>query len=382
MKAGKKDNVILVFEPACDAHWMKDVVQFPNALSQHLFNRKAILITRPNHKQIELAKHIGLEFFGKALTENYEHFESVNFSKIITQSQWYLKACKKAADFGSILILYPFYGDAFKGSKYFKIKRWLQFRKAFVIIKSDGTLHRMSTRKASIRQRINDKLKYFFIDRIICENSQVYKDMQVNNSHLLSKIVFLPNCPLDMYHSGKNTPYAERPDIISFIGRVDDNDKGADILLEAWIKVALQIPGWHLKIIGPCSAKLKREWELRLADTKLLDTVIWTGAKHPDELIFHYRTSKTVICSSRKESGPIILSESILCGCSFIGTAVGEIPDVLKDLPGLVKDENTLEKQILFFAQHPEIAGKQAESLFERLKERKWSIQVKKLIEA
>ncbi len=343
-----------------------------------LYHKNAILIARPNHKQTGLAKRIELKLYSDPLIENYEHFESVNFSKIITDSQWYLNACRKAAALGSTLILYPFYGDAFKGSKYFKIKRWLQFRKAFVIIKSDGTLQRMSTRKASVKQRMRDRLKYFFIDKIICENSQVAKDLRINNSHLSSKLLFLPNCPLDMYHSVKNIPYAERPNKFLFVGRVDDVDKGADILLEAWIKVAPQIPGWQLEIAGPCSANLKKEWEVKLANFKLLHTVQWIGAKNPGDLICHYQSSKIVICPSRKESGPIILSEAILCGCSFIGTAVGEIPEVLKGLPGLVKEEDTLEKQILFFAQHPEIAARQAETLFERMKDRKWSEQVAK----
>lgn len=374
----KEDNVVLVFEPACDAHWMKDVVQFPNALAQEMYNKNAILIARPNHKQEEIAKHIKMVFFGEPINANEAAFEVSNFSTIITQPAWYLQACKKAADFGSTLILYPWFGNSFKGAFLFKLRRWAKFKKATVIMKTDGLLQASSTHKASFRQQIKDRRRYFFIDKIITENSEVYKDMRMNNPHLSAKLIYLPNCPLEIYHKGNNTPYLERANKFLFVGRVNDKEKGADILIEAWMKIASQLPVWQLDIIGPCSPNFKKEWGIKLAGAKLLHTIQWLDAKKPDELIFHFQNAKIVVCPSRKESGPIILSESVLCGCSFIGNAVGEIPDVLNGLPGLVNDEYTLEKQMLFFAQHPEIASQQAEALFERMKDRKWSVQLKK----
>ena len=113
-------GVILVFEPACDAHWMKDVVQFPNAISQMKNSTNATLITRPNHKQKELEKHIHIQYLGGAIQENFLNFEYSDFSKIITNNGWYLNACRKAANLGDTLMLYPWYGDPFKGAKIFK----------------------------------------------------------------------------------------------------------------------------------------------------------------------------------------------------------------------------------------------------------------------
>ncbi|MGN6800615.1 MAG: glycosyltransferase family 4 protein [Ginsengibacter sp.] len=374
----KEGNVVIVFEAACDAHWMKDVVQFPNALANELFGKEAILIARPNNKQEEIAKHINLLFYGRPIEENEVAFEISNFSTIKTEPIWYLQACKKAATMGSTLILYPWFGNAFKGAFLFKLCRWSKFKKAAVIMKTDGLLQGDSTHKASFRKRIKDRCQYFFIDKIIIENSQVYKDMGINNAHFSSKLIYLPNCPLDIYHEDNRIPYPERANKFLFVGRFDDLEKGANILMEAWLKIAPQIPGWQLDIVGPCSPNIKKKWTLELEAAKLLHTVQWFGKKKPEELIYYFRNTKIVVCSSKKESGPIILSESILCGCSFIGRAVGEIPEVLKGLPGLVQNEDTLEKQMLLFAQHPEIAGKQAEALFERMKDRKWSVQVKR----
>ena len=167
-------GVILVFEPACDAHWMKDVVQFPNAISQMKNSTNATLITRPNHKQKELEKHIHIQYLGGAIQENFLNFEYSDFSKIITNNGWYLNACRKAANLGDTLMLYPWYGDPFKGAKIFKIQRWLRWKKAFVILKTDGLLSEKSKQKARLREKIKDYFKYIFFDKIVCENYEVF----------------------------------------------------------------------------------------------------------------------------------------------------------------------------------------------------------------
>ena len=372
-------NVIMVFEPACDAHWMKDVVQFPNALALELYNKNAILITRPNHKQTEIAKHIKLKLLGGIFKDNYTSFEISNFSTLTTNYSWYLEACKKAADLGCILILYPFYGDAFRGSKYFKLKRWLKFRKAFVIIKSDGSLEKRSTERASVMRRLKDKFNYLFIDKIICENSQVDENMRINNPHLSTKLIYLPNCPLDNYHDQKITPYAHRSNKVLFVGRVHEKQKGSDILLTSWIKIFNKIPEWTLQIVGPCSESFKNEWVRKLEENKASNTVEWISESSPDQLLRYLNNAKILACPSRWDSGPIIMSEAILSGCSFVGNPVGEIPVVLNNLPGLITENETMESQLLFFAKNSDVAKKQNEALYERIKDRKWSDQVKKL---
>jgi glycosyltransferase involved in cell wall biosynthesis len=379
LKSKREDNVVIVFEPACDAHWMKDVVQFPNALAKELFGRKAVLITRPNDKQLELKKHIDVVFMDEPLPANIEVFNTFDFSKIETRREWYLAACVKATDLGSVLILYPWFGDFTKGAQAFKFHKWKQFKKATVVVKSDGLFQFSSANKATVWQRIKDLRRFYFIDKFIIENKQIFGDMRLNKPQFNSKLVYLPNCPLDMYHEVSPTSYEKRKNQILFVGRVDDTEKGADILFDAWIKIAASIPDWTLHIIGTCSGNIKQEWNTKFSAANVASTIQWVTHQNPSELIARFVGAKIVVCPSRKESGPIILSESILCGCSFIGAAVGEIPEILKELPGLVQNEDTLEKQMLLFARHPEIAFKQAEALFERIKDRKWKVQLKRV---
>ena len=376
-------SVVLVFEPASDAHWMKDVVQFPNALSQMISGINATLITRPNHKQKELEKHIQIVYLGESIQENYSNFEhsDFSFSKLITNSEWYLNGCRKAADIGGTLILYPWYGDPFKGAKIFKIKRWLRFKKAFVILKTDGFLKEKSQYKAGLKEKIKDYFKYIFFDKIICENLDIYSRLQINQAHLTAKITFIPNCPLNIYYSSHVTPYNERARNFLFVGRISDIEKGADLLLDNWLKIFNKVSGWILQLVGPCNDNFKNSWQLKLSEANAENSVQWYPAASPQELLNYYTNARVVVCSSRKESGPIVLSEAILSGCAFIGTAVGEIPYLLKDMPGLVNDVAKLSDEILLFALNDNLAAEQAIQLRRKIGDQKWSEQVKKILE-
>ncbi len=366
-----KNNVVLVFEVASDPHWMKDVVQFPNALSHNLFNKNAVLVTRPNHKQQELSRHIKLHFIGELNKVNHQSFESQNFSKVATDPAWYLDACRRSASIASVLVLYPFYGNPYIGARYFKVRRWAQLKSAFVIIKSDGNLLAQSKYKALLKQRFNDFFKYFFVDAIVCENESIFTQVQKKQPHLKSKLFYLPNCPLQIYINQQVVPYAERPNNFLFIGRGDDKEKGIDLLLNAWMNVAHLIPDWKLLIAGHCSEILIRHWMNKLDRSKAAGTVEWLGPLTPD--------AKTVVCTSRKESGPIVLSEAILSGCSFIGTNVGEIASVLGNTPGLGHDSAELEAALLAFAKNENTGSLQAEELMKKMKQRSWPEQVRVL---
>jgi hypothetical protein len=68
-----------------------------------------------------------------------------------------------------------------------------------------------------------------------------------------------------------------------------------------------------------------------------------------------------------------------MMGCAFIGSAVGEIPSILSDLPGLFRSDIELQMEIIKFANDSEIAQNQSDILYERVKDRVWSEQVKKI---
>jgi glycosyltransferase involved in cell wall biosynthesis len=372
-------GVVIVFEPACDAHLMKDVVQFPNAIAQMVSGKNATLITRPNQKQNELENHIKVLKLDLPLKDNYRNFESYNFSNILTSDNWYLNACRKAASIGNILVLYPWYGDPYRGARIFKIRRWLRFKKAFVILKTDGYLNTRVNTNPDFKEIVNNSFRYFFFNKIIFENPDFYNKLIEEQSYFSRKLVLIPNCPIDIYNSVVITPYEKRPLNFLFVGRISDKEKGADILIENWLKIHSKLKGWVLQLVGPCDEDFKEEFKLKILQANAEESVQWCPSATPKELLNYYDNSRIVVCSSRKESGPIILSEAAKCGCAFIGTTVGEIPSLLKGLSGLVYEVDKLCDEMLLFALNENIAKEQALKLQKKVVDRNWSEQVKKL---
>lgn len=366
-------DIILVFEITTDSFWMKDVVQFPLAIAKN-GEGKACIITRKNDSQTELSKHIGLHYLGKSSNGKF----NFDLSKLKVSHFWYLRACIEASRLGEILILYPFFGNPILGAILFKLLRLLKLKTGKVIIKSDGYLQFLANRKSRLLKLLAT-MHFPFFDQIICENKIIYQKVIKDYPNLQKKIVYLPNCPLDIYHKQQIIDYNDRPKNFLFVGRVSDREKGADILLDNWISIGSRLPDWKIFLVGICSEEFKINWKTKLSEHDLLETVVWINGATPEELLYYYNHSRVVICSSRKESGPIILSEAALSGCAFIGTCVGEIPSVLSGLSGLVVNHEDLADLMIEFANNQSLAKHQAGELYLRMKNRKWEVQAKKV---
>jgi glycosyltransferase involved in cell wall biosynthesis len=250
-----------------------------------------------------------------------------------------------------------------------------------VVLKTDGALSERSLSKAGFSQRVKDFFSYFFIDKIICENEYFYQKLVENQPQLRSKLVYIPNCPLEIYHSQTPVPFAGRPNDFLFVGRGDDPQKGLDILIEVWKKKQPFLGDWKLLVAGSCAVDLRNKWQQELADLDMADSVLWLGTFNPENLRITYNSAKVVVCPSRHDSGPIVLSEAILSGCAFICTEVGEVPIKIEGLPGLVKNETELGNVMLEFARNPSLAESQAMTLSCRMKKRSWDLQTRTLAE-
>ncbi len=370
--------VTLVFEHSTDIHWMKDVVQFPLALADESGIKGAEIITRPNNKQGILSTKITLRYFGYPIKENFSKYENADFHEINGDYKWYHDACSLASKSSKVLILYPFYGNHFKGARVYKIKRWLRGKRATVVLKSDGTLRDLAYSKVNFYKRLLFFFKFFFIDFIVCENLETFCSIKRQKLFLLNKLVYLPNCPLSIYNTQLPAQFDNRENAFLFVGRINDYEKGADILLEAWGRVNNELSGWRLYMVGPCTEEFKKEWVNKFQHI-FEENVIWLGNQDPEKLLRLYNKVKIVVTPSRKEGVPIVLSEAVLSGCAFIGTSVGEIPDMLDGLPGLVSDSDDLGKTLIEFAGNDDILKFQSSVLKERVKDRNWRLQASKI---
>ncbi len=73
------------------------------------------------------------------------------------------------------------------------------------------------------------------------------------------------------------------------------------------------------------------EIERRVQDQRLEDHVRLVGARPPEELPEWYSASDLFVLLSSREGCPNVLLEALSCGLPAVATAVGEIPEILRD---------------------------------------------------
>ncbi len=112
------------------------------------------------------------------------------------------------------------------------------------------------------------------------------------------------------------------------------HEKGFDILLNAFQKVAAQHPDWQLLILG--EGELRSELEALQKHLDLAKRVVFVGRlSNPFPLLQH---SKLFVLSSRTEGFPMALGEALACGLPAVATECSKgIRELLQDnINGLI----------------------------------------------
>jgi GalNAc-alpha-(1->4)-GalNAc-alpha-(1->3)-diNAcBac-PP-undecaprenol alpha-1,4-N-acetyl-D-galactosaminyltransferase len=124
------------------------------------------------------------------------------------------------------------------------------------------------------------------------------------------KLGFLPN-PL-MTSATPGTAEFRASTVIT-VGRLVEQ-KGLDVLLDAWARVVEALPGWRLAIVGggPLAEALKAQ----AARLKIEDSVDWMG--HVADPFPLLRGAELFILTSRFEGSPNALLEAMACGLPAI----------------------------------------------------------------
>ena len=138
------------------------------------------------------------------------------------------------------------------------------------------------------------------------------------------KLAFLPN-PLADQPSSETFAFTA-PTVIT-VGRLVEQ-KGIDVLLAAWAKVAASLPGWRLALVG--DGPLAEELKEQASKLGVEDSVDWVG--HVSDPFPLLRGAKLFVMTSRFEGTPNALLEAMACGlpavvsdaspgpCELIGT--------------------------------------------------------------
>lgn len=115
---------------------------------------------------------------------------------------------------------------------------------------------------------------------------------------------------------------------ILFVGRLE-RVKGADILVDAVAELPASLP-WRLIIVGKGSQQQALETAVRSA--QLSDRVDFLGERPRAEVAALMRECAVVVVPSRYETFCCVAVEAALCGATIIGSDVGGVGEVLRDL--------------------------------------------------
>lgn len=151
---------------------------------------------------------------------------------------------------------------------------------------------------------------------------------------------------------------------IFFIGALAEQ-KGVDILLDAFAEVAPQVPDAKLRIAG--RGALQPLLERKIQTYKLQDQVELMGFVDRENALRLYRESMMVVMPSVWwEQFGMVIPESLASGTPVIGTAVGGIREQLADTTfGFLvppRDPHALAENILRLLRDPEAAEQSGRS--------------------
>jgi len=146
------------------------------------------------------------------------------------------------------------------------------------------------------------------------------------------KLAFLPN-PLLPAGGGKATAFAA-PTVIT-VGRLVEQ-KGIDVLLKAWAKVAAALPGWRLMLVG--GGPLEGDLKALAAKLKIDRSVEFAG--HVSDPFPLLKGAKLFVLTSRFEGTPNALLEAMACGLPAVVSDASPGPSELigsgEDAAGLI----------------------------------------------
>ena len=398
-------GVCLVFEIAADIHIPKDVIQVPIELAKLLGDCPTYLITRPNSCQQKLSEYVNVIHLGQPILQNDEALQNERIEKLIFSSEWYEEACKIAAEYADVLMLFPHFGNPTKGALDFWVCSLLKGHRPSVYLKLDAdprgftkTIPPEDERKSLVRKfkdviranirNIKEWIRYLPITAISAESSFTLEMFTYLHPGLRNKTFLVKNCPPQaeiLKLPDGETLIKDKKPVFLTVGRLSESGKAIDILLSAWIAFAAQYSSWKLYLVGSSEASFQQLWAKKLEEANLSHTVDWMGPIYNRDIIWDiYCQSSILIIPSRHESGPLILAEAMIAGCAIISTPVGEVPYVLnKTDNGIfpIDDVEALTKAMILFASDDNTRKNQLTDIANEAQSRQWTIQLKPIIE-
>ncbi len=196
-----------------------------------------------------------------------------------------------------------------------------------VVLVLSGFPAKVSSEERTTLFRTVDRLVQF---GYICSSRIIaYSDRIVTERHLeryRNKILMAQEHFLDFSQFQARTRFNQRGNLVAYIGRLTEG-KGVPQFLEAIELLTERDASFLIGGDGPLRPWLEEYLEKR----HLHNRVRYVGWIPHDSLAEYLNQAKLLVLPTFAEGLPNIMLESMACGTPVLATAVGAIPDVIKD---------------------------------------------------
>lgn len=113
-----------------------------------------------------------------------------------------------------------------------------------------------------------------------------------------------------------------------FVGRLDES-KGVHVLLAALARIAPELPGVHLVVIGDGPERGRLQAQARRLG--LASSVAFEGFRSRSEVVDAMSTADVLVLSSFAEGIPVTIMEAFASGVPVVATSVGAVGELVDD---------------------------------------------------
>jgi len=204
----------------------------------------------------------------------------------------------------------------------------LLFRKRFVLFIPGN--HQIYRNKENRNLRIIMKIALMFADKIGTFSPSILDEFEYHMKKIDRKKIFYILNPVDCKKFKPNEQDMYENTILS-VGRIA-SVKNHEMLINAIPFIVKEFPDIKIKIIGAIQDEVYYNKIKELAkNTRCEKNIEFVGKIDHEQLPNWYNSCKIFVLTSRSEGIPNSLLEAMACGKPFISTAVGGIPDIVKD---------------------------------------------------
>ena len=203
---------------------------------------------------------------------------------------------------------------------------------------------------------------YFFKNQVNFISSEYAELTQLLKSFYTisgDKIIQLPNGVDDKAIEKlpfKRNSFAEKENIILYVGRVGAAEKNNEMLLSAASKIDLK--NWKVYFVGPVENSFQEKIDsfFKLHNS-LKDKIIFVGEVIDfAQLCQWYNRSKIFCLTSLREGFPVVIPEAMYWGNYIVSTDVSSIKEALDfgEIGAVAEDEEKLVKHLQQLIDHPD----------------------------